>query len=156
MRFASQIWTDIKMRFSRGDKFRIADLTEEIQVCKQGTLGVSDYYTKLMTLHEELELFRTVLLCSCSTPCSCGILDSIRKEREDHIVIRFLRGLNEQFSHILSHLMTLDPLPPITKVFSRILQQEFEFNSPLSTSTISETLAFAASKNSFSSPGESS
>lgn len=37
MRFASQIWSDLKVRFSRGDKFRIADLMEEIQLCKQGS-----------------------------------------------------------------------------------------------------------------------
>jgi len=33
MEFASNIWTDLLQRFSHGDKFRIADLQEEIQNC---------------------------------------------------------------------------------------------------------------------------
>jgi hypothetical protein len=37
---------------------------------------------------------------------------------------QFLMGLNETFSHIRGQILLIDPLPPINKVFSMILQEE--------------------------------
>lgn len=36
----------------------------------------------------------------------------------------FLIGLNDSFAHIRGQLLLMDPIPPISKVFSLILQEE--------------------------------
>jgi len=38
--------------------------------------------------------------------------------------MQFLRGLNDQYSNVQSHVLLMDPLPPITKIFSHVAQQE--------------------------------
>ncbi|WVZ18448.1 hypothetical protein V8G54_005770 [Vigna mungo] len=41
--------------------------------------------------------------------------------------MQFLCGLNEQYANVYSHILLLDPLPPITKFFSYVAQQERQF-----------------------------
>lgn len=38
--------------------------------------------------------------------------------------MQFLRGLNEQYGNIKSHILLMDPLPLISKIFSYVLQKE--------------------------------
>jgi len=35
--------------------------------------------------------------------------------------MQFLRGLNEQYGNIKSHVLLMDPLPPISKIFSYVM-----------------------------------
>ncbi|KAK4286012.1 hypothetical protein QN277_002630 [Acacia crassicarpa] len=64
-------------------------------------------------------------------PCTCGFISQALLHRDDDKVIRFLKGLNESFASVKSQIMLLDPLPPITRVFSLIVQQEREMRIPL-------------------------
>ena len=138
---AVEIWNDLKERFSHSDKFRVADLQDQITHCKQGESSVSEYYTRLKILWKEIELYRCVLVCTCSTSCSCGLLPRLQKEREDDCVIRFLRGLNDDYSQVRSQVMMMDPMPSIIKTFSMILQHEREFVS--TSSSTQELVAFS-------------
>ncbi|MED6152382.1 hypothetical protein PIB30_117256 [Stylosanthes scabra] len=119
---ASDLWNDLKKRFYQGDKFRIAKLDEELFSMKQGELSVTSYFTKLKAIWEELENFRPIPNCQCAVECSC--LSIIRDYRKDTYVVRFLRGLNEQYSSVKSQIMLNDPLPNIEDVFAKLLQQE--------------------------------
>ena len=137
---AYEIWHDLLQRFSHGDKFRIADLQEDLHSCKQGESSVSQYYTRLQIVWKELSLYRTVLLCTCSSPCNCGLLIKIQQERNDDCVIKFLRGLNNEFSQVCSQIMLMEPMPPLPKTFSLVLQQEREFHSS-SSQTSQDSMA---------------
>ncbi|KAJ0034274.1 hypothetical protein Pint_25490 [Pistacia integerrima] len=121
---AYDVWTDLHERFSQGDIFRISDLQEEIYSFKQGDKNVSDYFTELKILWDELMIFRPLPLCTCSTPCSCGIFNTFKTYRNNDYVIRFLKGLNDSFTVVRSQIMLMDPLPSINKVFSLVVQQE--------------------------------
>ncbi|XP_050920471.1 uncharacterized protein LOC127138113 [Lathyrus oleraceus] len=48
--------------------------------------------------------------------------------RDQDYVIRFLKGLNEKFTHSKSQIMMMNPLPDIDKTFSLVIQQEREMN----------------------------
>ncbi|XP_014506158.1 uncharacterized protein LOC106765902 [Vigna radiata var. radiata] len=127
----SEIWRDLKDRFSHADKFRISDLQDQILACRRGDSIVSKYYTKLKILWKVMEFYRCVLTCTCLTPCVCGLLSKLHKEREDDYMIRFLRGLNDNYAQVRSQIMILDPMPSIVKTFSMVLQHEREFIDPL-------------------------
>ncbi|XP_017405446.2 uncharacterized protein LOC108318959 [Vigna angularis] len=129
MESAYEIWTDLFQRFSHGDKFRIADLQEALHSCKHGDSTVSQYYTRLQIIWKELSLYQTILVCTCHSPCNCGLLIKIQQERSDDSVIKFLRGLNDEFSSVRSQIMLKEPMPTLTKTFSLILQQEREFHN---------------------------
>jgi len=53
--------------------------------------------------------------------------------------MQFLRGLNDQFSNVQSHVMLMDPLPPISKIFSYVVQQERQLLGNVNSDT-KETL----------------
>ncbi|XP_047167942.1 uncharacterized protein LOC124836785 [Vigna umbellata] len=124
-----EIWNDLLQHFSHGDKFRIADLQEELHSCKQGGSTVSQYYTRLQIIWKELSLYKTLLVCTCTSPCNCGLLANIQQECNDDSVNKFLHGLNDEFSQVRSQIMLMGPMPTLPKTFSLVLQQEWEFHN---------------------------
>ncbi|KAJ8774308.1 hypothetical protein K2173_011111 [Erythroxylum novogranatense] len=126
--FAYEIWNDLRERFSQGDLYRISDLQEEIYAFKQHDRSVTDYFTELKVLWDELTQFRPLPVCTCSTPCSCGVLLTVKHYYDQDYVIRFLKGLSAPFATVRSQIMLMDPLPSINKVFSMVIQQERQLN----------------------------
>ncbi|GAU15979.1 hypothetical protein TSUD_338500 [Trifolium subterraneum] len=61
------------------------------------------------------------------------------------------QGLNEQYSHVKSQIMLMDPLPPLSKVYSLLVQQERQYVTPLDESKL-----LAMSNTQYSSRGASS
>jgi hypothetical protein len=115
---AQEMWNDIKERFSQSNGPRIFQLQKAISALSQNNNSVSSYYTSLKGLWDELNNYRPLPLCSCGT--SRTVLDYQHQE----YVFQFLMGLNESFSHIRGQILLMDPLPPINKIFSMIVQEE--------------------------------
>ena len=65
--------------------------------------------------------------------------------------MQFLMGLNESFSHVRAQILLLDPIPPVNKVFSLLVQEEHQRNisvSSTSSSSPSEAMAFGSQNHS--------
>ncbi|KAL4322072.1 hypothetical protein AHAS_Ahas14G0173900 [Arachis hypogaea] len=89
---------------------------------RQGDLTVTTYYTKLKTIWEELDNYHLILICSrCVVECRCEV-SIMRGYSEESRVVRFLRGLSDQYSTVRSQIMLMKPLPRIEFVFSSLLQ----------------------------------
>jgi hypothetical protein len=88
---------------------------------QQGNLDISNYFTKLTSLSEQIDSYRPTCDCICAIQCTCGAATDLRKYKEQDKVIKFLKGLNEQFSHVHSQIMLLDPLPSLDRTFSLVL-----------------------------------
>lgn len=48
----------------------------------------------------------------------------MREYRDRAHTIRFLRGLNEQYSHVRSQIMMMKPFPDDTQTFALVIRQE--------------------------------
>ncbi|XP_061367456.1 uncharacterized protein LOC133310536 [Gastrolobium bilobum] len=123
MERAYDVWRDLKERFSQSDIFRISDLQEDIYRMHQEDSSISDYFTQLKILWDELEALQPTPTCKCVNPC-CSIGLEVKNIRERDYSIRFLKSLSEQYSHVRSQIMLMDPLPSINRVFSLVVQQE--------------------------------
>ncbi|MCI26970.1 retrovirus-related pol polyprotein from transposon TNT 1-94, partial [Trifolium medium] len=91
---------------------------------KQGTRSVTDFYSALKVLWEELDLYMPIRSCTCRQRCTC---EAMRSARRNHILlhtIRFLTGLNENYATVKSQILLMDPVPPLNKVFSMVIQYE--------------------------------
>ena len=64
-------------------------------------LSVTDYYSTLKSLWEELDNYRPLPPCSCSA----------KTYHQQDFIIRFLKGLDERFAMVRSQILLLDPLP---------------------------------------------
>ncbi|XP_019430200.1 PREDICTED: uncharacterized protein LOC109337640 [Lupinus angustifolius] len=127
---AAEVWKDLQDRFSQGDMFRISELLHDFYYLNQGNLTIFEYFGELKSLWEEIETFMPIPNYKCSVQCSCGVIPLVKGYREQSYVIRFLKGLNEQYAPVRSQIMLLDPLPSISKAFSLLSQQERQSNIP--------------------------
>ena len=118
LEYATDIWNDLRECFSQGDLLRIAELQEEIYGLSQGNRLLSDFYTALKTLWEELDNYRPFVTCSCEA----------KKCHQQDFVIRFLKGLDECFFVVRSQILFMDPLPTVNRVFSMVVQHECQLS----------------------------
>jgi len=114
----AEMWQDLKDRFSRGNGPRIFQLQKLLTTLSQENLSVSDYFTKIKSIWDELDNYDPIPSCTCGGMCSVH-----EKHNRDH-VFQFLMGLDDSFTHIRGQILLNDPLPPINKVFSLIIQEE--------------------------------
>ena len=124
---ASDVWKELHEHVSHADLFRISEIQEEIFSQRQGDNSISKFYIALKTLWDELDVLNPLPVCTCNSKCSCGAIKKIEKEINKNQVVRFLRGLNDQYSGVRSQLMLLDNLPNVNRVFALIAQQERQF-----------------------------
>ncbi|XP_016717053.1 uncharacterized protein [Gossypium hirsutum] len=138
--FAYVVWRYLCECFSQGDVFCIFDLQEEINAFKQDDRSVTDYFTELKILWDELMNFRSIPACSCPTSCSCGVFATLQKYHDNDYVIRFLKDLHDRFVAVRSQIMLIDPLHTINKAFSLVIQQERHLTTSSSQMFVSNTL----------------
>lgn len=114
----------MKSRYSQGDLLQILDLQQEVSTIRQDDSSITYYFTKLRMIWDELENYRPNPICTCATKWSCDAFTSVMERIPQDQVMQFLRGLNDQYSNVRSNILMMDPLPPIPKVFSYVVQQE--------------------------------
>ncbi|XP_072078108.1 uncharacterized protein [Arachis hypogaea] len=86
---ASDLWKELKRRYYQGDKFRVAELQEELFQLRQGDATITAYYTKLQSIWEDLNNFRPIPECThCEQSCTCG-LSVMREFRREDYTTRF-------------------------------------------------------------------
>ena len=100
LELASDIWRDLKEKFSRGDMVRIAKLMKEFDAFKQWTLTVTEYHTELKAFWEELENYRPIPFYFCPIQCGCEAMRNARQFKQQEYVVKFLNGLDDQYLHI--------------------------------------------------------
>ncbi|XP_040990952.1 uncharacterized protein LOC121238177 [Juglans microcarpa x Juglans regia] len=71
-----------------------------------------------MGLWDELTNYRPLPVCLCGGLCT------LRDMHQQEYVMHFLMGLNDSVSEVRGQILLIDPLPPINKVFSLVLQEE--------------------------------
>jgi len=130
---ALSAWEDLKEQFSKVDRVRILSLRSTINNLKQGTKFVLDYFIELRTLWDELNSHRPIPNCTCVHPCRCESIRLVMYFRTENQILQFLTSLNESFFVMKTHILLMDPLPPINKVYSLVVQEESQnvvFSTP--------------------------
>ena len=85
---ASEIWIDLKERYSQGNEIRVHQLKREITLATQDNMNVTKYFTKLKELRDELGSYQQIPICSCLKDFS------LSKFQEREKVHQFLLGLD--------------------------------------------------------------
>ena len=119
---AQEIWEDLKERFAQGNGPRVFEIQKSISTLSQDQSSMSTYYTRLKSLWDELNNFRSI------PDCSCGALKILLDNKQHEYVMQFLMGLNHSFSHVRAQILMTEPLPSITKAFALVVQEERQRN----------------------------
>lgn len=103
-------------------------MQQEIYISKQDSKTVTDFYSTLKVLWEELEIYMPMPNCSFRIKCCC---EGMRQALKNHTLlhgVRFLTGLNDIFSVVRSQILLMEPLPSMNRIFSMVLQHERQGN----------------------------
>lgn len=104
---------------------------------QQDSLSVGNYYTKLRSLWESLQEHKPAHTCVCG-----GIAPWVEYCQLEY-VMHFLMGLNGSLSSIREQILSMDPIPPITKAFSLVVQDEKQKGIGASIASNDNAHAFA-------------
>ncbi|KAJ1703741.1 hypothetical protein LUZ63_003520 [Rhynchospora breviuscula] len=119
-----ELWDDLKERFAIGNSTRIHQLKADIAAARQQGQSVVAYYTRLKSMWDELSNYLKVPMCTCQG-CTCNMAKDLLKEREDEKTHQFLMGLDDAvFKNVRSHILSMEPLPSLNKVYSLVIQEE--------------------------------
>lgn len=117
------VWLDLEEQFSQGVDARVYELRCTIAGLHQEHNTLSAYYGRLKAAWGELHSFELLPVCHCGR-CTCAVTKAVEKLREKKMVFDFLMGLDETFNTIRSHVLSIDPLPSIGRVYALVAQEE--------------------------------
>ena len=129
-KYASEIWSDLKSRFSQENSLHLFQLEQDISTLVQDTMPITTYFTKLKGLWDKLSALQP------NSSGKCGAL------QDNWHTIKFLMGLNESYALVQGHILLLEPLPSVNKAYALVLKEEPQRN--ITTLPTVEGIALAA------------
>ncbi|XP_050278612.1 proline-rich receptor-like protein kinase PERK8 isoform X2 [Quercus robur] len=120
---ALEIWNDLRERVSQANGARVFQLQKDIAGITQGQSSITSYFTQLNVLWDQLQKFRPFPMCSCGF-CTCNLGQKLNDLQYQDLVMQFLMGLNDSYAQVRAQILLMDPLPPINKVYSLLIQEE--------------------------------
>ncbi|KAL0411948.1 UNVERIFIED_CONTAM: hypothetical protein Slati_3784500 [Sesamum latifolium] len=115
---ARDLWQELEAQFGDSNGLMLYEIQREIASLTQGDMTISDYYTKLKKLWDELAHFTTLPKCSCGSSKVLADLNVFTQ------LMQFLMGLGDVYDHVRSQVLLMDPLPSIGKTYSMFLRVE--------------------------------
>lgn len=121
--YTKQVWDKLRTHFSQPDDAQIYHLQHQLSSIVQNTLYVSDYFTQLNAIWEELQNCWPLPCCACGKR-TCYALKSVGDVQQKDCVFKFLVGLNDLFAGVRGQIILMSALPSLDKTFSLVLQEE--------------------------------
>ena len=128
---ATEIWNGLHNRFHKTNLPRTFQLIQQIQDLRQGSMDLSSYYTALKTLWDNLDGAEPPKMCLCCNTFNCVSQRSAKVKVERGRIIKFLSGLNENYSIIRSQIIMKNLLPDLDEICNILDQDDSQrqFNS---------------------------
>ncbi|CAA7047384.1 unnamed protein product [Microthlaspi erraticum] len=143
---AHLLWTELKKRFSVGNKVRVHQIKSQLASCRQDGQTVLEYYGRLSSLWEELQTYQPVI------SCSCGAASAFAKEKEEEKIHQFVMGLDDsRFGGLCTGIVASDPLPTIGEIYAKVVREEQRLNTTRLREQQQEAVGFSTRREDLSS-----
>ncbi|RAL38922.1 hypothetical protein DM860_015283 [Cuscuta australis] len=130
---------DLKTRYGGSNGPRVHQLKSELQSLQQKGQTVVVYYNQFVTLWNKL-----YGSADPTCGCRCDAAIRIRAREEEEKTHHFLLGLDdEQFGHIRSQIIALEPVPDIHRAYALVVQEERHKNIVRGRDDRTDVVAFA-------------
>ncbi|KAL2896618.1 hypothetical protein RDABS01_038402 [Bienertia sinuspersici] len=117
------IWNQLEQRFLVTNGERKYSLNKQIYSTKQGGRAVSEYYTDLRMLWEELQALTVMPPLTEMNAGVAAYVEALQCHQEEQRLLQFLSGMDEVFSHQRSQMLLMTKLPQVEEA-CKIIQQE--------------------------------
>ncbi|KAL0451244.1 UNVERIFIED_CONTAM: hypothetical protein Slati_1102500 [Sesamum latifolium] len=131
---------ELEARFGESNGLMIYQIQHEIASVSQGNMTVTEYYTKIKKLWDELICL--VPNRQCTYECSCGASKDVDNLGAQNQLMQFLMGLNATFDLSHNQILMMDMLPTVTKAYSMILRVEKQMQVNMLLSDVSDNSVF--------------
>ncbi|XP_074378499.1 uncharacterized protein LOC141720043 [Apium graveolens] len=121
---AADIWRQLEKRFSLTNGSRKYKLNRDLFNLKQNGMKMSDYFTGMRGLWEEIESMNVLPTLTSITPEVSKLLQAIENMKEESKLFQFLNGLDEVYSVQRSQLLMITPLPSVEAACAAVQQEE--------------------------------
>ena len=142
---AYEIWTDLEERFGYTSGAQLYDLEQQLYELHQGSQSISEYYTKLKVLWDELNSAFPLPTCTCNK-CTRNLTQKFFKTQQDQRLIQFLMKVNEHFSHVRSNILMQQPLLPVSHAYRLLVQEEKHKEITNQSASYTDHMAFNAQR----------
>ncbi|KAL2253435.1 UNVERIFIED_CONTAM: Retrovirus-related Pol polyprotein from transposon RE1 [Sesamum indicum] len=136
-----ELWLELEARFGESNSPMIYQLQREISQVTQGNMSITEYYTKIKRLWDELTCLAPTPKCVC-TGCTCGINKAMAEMTTSNQLIQFLVGLNTVYDQARNQILLLEPLPSVTKAYSMLIRMEKQMQMNVSGFEMNSGAAF--------------
>ncbi|XP_074356780.1 uncharacterized protein LOC141696550 [Apium graveolens] len=124
MTSAKDNWSNLEKRFSLSNGSRKYKLCRKLYDLKQANLSITEYYTSMKMVWEELDTLTLLPAVTVSTDEVLKLLEEIHLQKEELRLFQFLNGLDDQYNSQCSQLLLQSPLPTVELACSALEQEE--------------------------------
>lgn len=124
MSTSKEIWLNLEQRFSLTNGSRKYKLNKDVYELKQQPMIITEYYTALKTIWEELDSLNALPAITVVTTEITKLLTEIDVQREESKLFQFLSGLNDVYSPQRSQLLLITHLPSVENATAMLQQEE--------------------------------
>ncbi|CAL1359263.1 unnamed protein product [Linum trigynum] len=124
---AKQICDELRERFSTGSLPRRYKIRRQITTLRQDRSSVSAFYAKLKRLWDDWLSLELPAKCTCGR-CTCNVEQRTRESHESMRLLDFLVGLDDNFSTVRTHLLSLELPPSLGEACHAVANDEQQMN----------------------------
>ena len=108
---AREMWRDLEERYGQTLVAQVYSLhTELFNVVQEPIMTISDYYTKIKSIWDQLDILDPVPICSCHG-YTCGLTKKVLESQQNQRLIRFLMKLVDPFNQVRTNILMMEDLP---------------------------------------------
>jgi len=123
---AREVWIQLERRFCLSNGSRKYSLNKEVYSMKQDRASISEYYTKMKCIWEELDSMMDLPQITQTNEEITAFLRALLRQQKEQKLFQFLNELDENYSTQRSHVLLMTPLPSIETVFAMLQQEELQ------------------------------
>ncbi|KAL2902329.1 Mediator of RNA polymerase II transcription subunit 17, partial [Bienertia sinuspersici] len=124
VRNARDMWMQLERRFSLTNGTRKYKLNKAVYDLRQKEQSVTEYYTTMKSLWDELDAMSNLPPITVMTPEVQAFVNALNKQREEERLFQFLNGLDDDYGSERSHILMFSPLPSVEEACARFVQEE--------------------------------
>ncbi|XP_057520888.1 uncharacterized protein LOC130801137 [Amaranthus tricolor] len=145
---AADVWTDLAERFGQPSSTLLYSLQKKLLLLEQGSDSISEFYTKIMAIWDEIDNQDPLAICACNN-CICATGRKNLKSQQDSRVMMFLMKLNDDYVQARTNILMMNELPSLGSAYRFCVQEERHKEIKQVVSSSHESLAFAADRRKF-------
>ncbi|XP_071713161.1 uncharacterized protein [Rutidosis leptorrhynchoides] len=134
----------LERRFALSNGSRKYKLNKDTYAIEQQGLSMSEYYTRMKCVWEELDSMNVLPRFTNVTPEVTLFLAAMNQQKEEQHLFQFLNGLDNKYGAIRSQILLLTPLPSVEMACSMLQQEESQREAFTGIETIALYSKFAS------------